>query len=192
MAVTAKDDGTGKIKLSTNNYGSSQTLTIVSDREAVSGSAGFGTTPVIVSGTDIAGTINGHSAAGNGLTLTGASGQPEEGLSVSMSQTTTGNYGTVTVASDTKGVAGASILMNLFSALRGLTDSLSGPIVNATDGLKKNIESLNDQISAYEDRLSKREELLTAEYDKADQALRLMTVTQSSLQSQINSLSQNK
>ena len=146
----------------------------------------------MVSGTDIAGTINGHSAAGYGLTLTGASGQPEEGLSASISQTTTGNYGTVTVASDTGGVAGASILMNLFSSLHGLTDTLSGPIVNATDGLKKNIESLNDQISSYEDRLSKREEILTAEYDKADQALKLMTVTQSSLQSQINSLSQNK
>lgn len=192
MAATAKDDGTGKIQISTNNYGSSRTLTIFSDREDVPGTAGFGTTPVTVNGTDVAGTINGHAAIGSGLTLTGAIGQPEEGLSVSVSQTTTGNYGTVTVASETQGVAGTSVLMSLFSALDGLTDSLSGPIVNATDGLKKIIESLNDQISEYEERLAKREELLTAEYDAADQALRLMTVMQSSLESQISSLSKNK
>jgi flagellar hook-associated protein 2 len=189
IAATASDDGTGKIQISTNSYGSSQTLTIVSDREDSSGFTGFGTTPVAVNGTDIAGMINGHAAIGIGLTLTGASGQPEEGLSVSISQTMTGNYGTVRVAPATEGVAGTSILMSLFSALDGLTDSLSGPIVNATDGLKKSIESLNDRISEYEDRLTKREELLTAQYDAADQALRLMTVTQSSLESQIKSLS---
>jgi flagellar hook-associated protein 2 len=192
MAATAKDDGTGKIQISTNNYGSSRTLTIFSDSEDVPGTTGFGTTPVTVNGTDVAGTINGHAAIGSGLTLTGASGQPEEGLSVSISQTTTGNYGTVTVASETQGVAGGSVLMSLFSALDGLTDSLSSPIINASDGLKKNIESLNDQISEYEARLAKREEMLTAEYDAADQALRLMTVLQSSLESQINSLSKNK
>jgi flagellar hook-associated protein 2 len=191
MSAIAKDDGTGKIQISTNNYGSSRTLTIFSDSEDVPGTSGFGTTPVTANGTDIAGSINGHAAIGSGLTLTGASGQPEEGLSASISQTTTGNYGTVTVASETQGAAGSSVLMSLFSALDGLTDSLSGPIVHATDGLKKNIESLNDQISEYEARLAKREEMLTAEYDAADQALRLMTVMQSSLESQIKSLSKN-
>jgi flagellar hook-associated protein 2 len=191
MAAAAKDDGNGKIQISTNNYGSSQTLNIFSDNEDVPGTTGFGTIPVTVNGTDIAGTINGHAGIGSGLTLTGASGQPEEGLSVNVSQTTTGNYGTATVASETQGVAGGSVLMGLFSALDGLTDSLSSPIIHATDGLKKNIESLNDQISEYEARLAKREEMLTAEYDAADQALRLMTVMQSSLESQIQSLSKN-
>ncbi|HTY60963.1 MAG TPA: flagellar filament capping protein FliD [Acidobacteriota bacterium] len=188
MAATAKDDGTGKINIVTNNYGSSQTLTIVSDRDDVSGSTGFSTTPATSTGTDIAGSINGHAATGVGLTLTGASGQPEEGLSVNISQTTTGSYGSVTVASATTGVAGSGIFAGLFTVLNGLTDSLSGPIVNATDGLKQNIDSLNNQISAYQDRLSKEQDLLTQEYDQADQALRLMTVTQSSLDAQIKSL----
>ena len=188
MPVMAKDDGTGKVQISTNNYGRSQTLTVFSDREDVPGATGFGTAPITADGTDIVGAINGHPGAGNGLTLTGASGQPEEGLSVAVSQTGTGSYGTVTVASETEGAAGAGILMSLFIALDGLTDSLSSPVVKATDGLKRNIESLNDRIAEYEDRLAKREMLLTAQYDAADQALRLMTVMQSSLQSQINSL----
>jgi flagellar hook-associated protein 2 len=189
IAATARDDGTGRIQILTSNYGSSQTLTISSDIEDISGSTGFGTTPITVNGSDIVGMINGHAAVVNGLTLTGASGQPEEGLSLGISQTTTGNYGTVTIAPATEGVAGEGTLMSLSSILDGLTDSLSGPIVNATDGLKKNIESLNDQISEYEARLEKRKELLTAQYDAADQALRLLTVTQTSLENQIQALS---
>jgi flagellar hook-associated protein 2 len=189
IAATASDDGTGRIKISSTNYGSSQSLTISSDQGDLPGTTGFGTTPLTVTGTDIAGTINGHSATGSALTLTGAAGQPEEGLSLAISQTTTGSYGSVTLASDTAGVAGASVLMGMFSALDGLMDSLSGPITMATDGLKKNIDSLKDQIDEYEVRLAAREKLLTAEYDRADQALRLLTVTQASLSNQINALS---
>jgi flagellar hook-associated protein 2 len=189
MAVTATDDGTGKIKIATNNYGSAQTLTIVSDKDDYSGTTGFGTSPVSVSGVDIAGTIDGHAAAGDGLTLTGASGQPEEGLSFSIAQTTTGSYGSITVASLTNGVEGSSILMSLFSIMDGITDPLSGPIHNATDGLNKSISSLNDEISSYQTRLDKEREMLTQQYNQADQALRLMTVTQANIQSQLKSLS---
>jgi flagellar hook-associated protein 2 len=188
MAVTATDDGTGKIKIATNNYGSSQALTIVSDRDAFSGTTGIGTTPITTIGVDIAGTINGNDAVGNGLTLIGANGQPEEGLSFSVAQTTIGSYGSITVAPYSKGIAGSSILMNLFSALKGITDPLSGPIHNATDGLNRTISSLNDEISSYQERLDKEKAMLTEQFNQADQALRLMTVTQSSLQSQLGSL----
>ena len=189
MAVTAMDDGTGKIKISTNNYGSSQTVTVVSDKDGGPGTTGFGTSPTVASGLDISGTINGHAATGNGLTLTGAAGQPEEGLMLSISQTTTGSYGTITVASASQGVEGASILINLYSVLDGITDPLSGPIHNATDGLNKNINYLNDAISDFDARLEREQEMLTAQFNQADEALRLLSVTQSSLSSQINSLS---
>lgn len=189
ISATASDDGTGKIGILSSNYGSAQSLTISSDQSDLPGTTGFGTMPVTVTGTDIAGTINGHAATGSGLTLTGAVGQPEEGLSVAISQTTPGSYGSVTIAPDATGVVGSSVLMGLFTALDGLTDSLSGPITTATDGLKKNIDSLKDQIDQYEVRLAAREKLLTAEYDRADQALRLLTVTQASLSNQINALS---
>jgi flagellar hook-associated protein 2 len=188
MAVTASNDGSDKIKISTNNYGSTETITVVSDRFDSEGSTGFGLVPIIANGTDIAGTIGGNAATGQGLVLTGATGQPEEGLSLNISQTTTGSYGTVTVASNTKGVEGNSILYNLFSALDGITDPLSGPITNAKSGLSSNISNLNDQISEYEDRLEVRKQILTAQFSQADQALRLMSVAQSSLSSQLSSL----
>jgi flagellar hook-associated protein 2 len=189
MAITATDDGTGKIKISTNSYGSSQTITVVSSIAGILGTTGFGTTPVVANGVDIAGRIGGNAATGDGLTLTGASGQPEEGLSLSFAQTTTGNYGSVTVAPDEEGVNGASFLVNLCGALDGLTDPLSGPIQTATDGLNNSIEYLNESIQSYEDRLEIRKALLTTEFSKADEALRLMSVTQASLSAQLNSLS---
>ncbi len=189
MAVTAADDGTGKIKITTNNYGSSQTITVVSDKDSLDGTTGFGTSLVIASGMDIAGSIGGHAAIGDALMLTGAGGQPEEGLSLSIAQTTTGSYGSVTVASATEGFEGASILMNLHSLLDGITDPLSGPIHNSTDALSQNIKAINVEISRYQDRLEARRKLLADEFNRADEALRLLTVTQSSLSNQISALS---
>jgi flagellar hook-associated protein 2 len=100
IAATATNDGANRIQISTNAYGSSQTITVESDGDGSLGTTGFGTTPSVGNGVDIAGTIGGNDAIGNGLTLTGASGLPEEGLSLTISQTTTGSYGTITVASD--------------------------------------------------------------------------------------------
>jgi flagellar hook-associated protein 2 len=189
MAVTATDDGAGRLKIATDNYGGSQTLTVVSSGTGDAGTTGFGASPVTSTGIDIAGTIGGHAAVGNGLTLTGAAGQPEEGLSLSFAQSATGNYGNVTVASATQGVEGASVLMNLFGILDGITDPLAGPIHNATDGMNRNIDSLNDNISRYQARLDKEKAMLTEQYNAADQALRLMSVNQAQLQSQLAALS---
>ncbi len=189
MAITAADDGTGKIRVSTNQYGSSQSFTIESTSDGSEGTTGFSTVPVVADGTDIAGTIGGNAAVGDGLSLTGAPGQPEEGLSLTIAQTTTGNYGSATVASDDEGVEGSSVLMNLQSMLEGITDPLSGPIYHSTDSLNQSIRNINEQIENYEDRLEIRRQMLTAQFQKADEALRLLSVTQTSLSSQIHSLS---
>jgi flagellar hook-associated protein 2 len=188
MGITATDDGTGKIKISSNSFGSDQTFTVISDKDGGSGTTGFGSTPVAAAGTDITGTINGHAATGNGLRLSGGIGQPEDGLSVNIAQTQTGSYGSITIASVAQGVEGSSILMNLQSILHGITDPLSGPIHNSTDALNQSINALNKQITAYQSRLEVRKALLTAEFQKADEALRLLSVTQSSLSSQIAKL----
>jgi flagellar capping protein FliD len=79
--------------------------------------------------------------------------------------------------------------MNLQSLLDGITDPLSGPIHNSTDALNQNIKAINDQISKYQDRLDAKRRFLTAQFSKADEALRLLSVTQSSLSSQLSALS---
>jgi flagellar hook-associated protein 2 len=188
LALTAGTDGSGRIKLTSNNYGSSQTITVVSSGNGSAGTSGFGSAPTVGSGTDIAGTIGGNAAIGNGLNLTGASGRPEEGLSLTIAQTVVGSYGSVTVASATQGVEGAGILTNLQSLVDGIADPLSGPLHYSTDSLNQNIKVLNDQISAYQERLDVQRELYTAQFNKADEALRLLTVAQTSLSSQLSKL----
>ncbi len=104
------------------------------------------------------------------------------------------------LSSDFKGVAGLllgdgegdGVASCLSTALDGITDPLEGPIHNATDSLNRNISDLNDQISAYEDRLDVRRQQLMDEYSRADQALRLMNVAMASLTSQTSSLSSIK
>jgi flagellar hook-associated protein 2 len=178
ISATAKNNGSDKLQIVSNGYGSSEALTIVSNQDSALGTTGFGTTPITVNGIDISGTIGNTAAIGNGLTLTGDTNQPAEGLSLSISQDQIGSYGTVTVAPNTSGVEGKSILINLTSMLDGLTDSLSGPIHNAMDGLTKNIRSLNDSISSFEERLTSKQESLTNEFGAANNALKLLQLTQ--------------
>lgn len=187
-AATASDDGTGRIQITTSGAGSGESISVESNLDAT-GSSGFGTTAATAAGADIEGTINGHAATGSGLVLTGAAGQPEEGLSVRIEQEATGAYGSVSFTRAVSGSEGASVLVNLRTALKSITDPLSGPIQRATDALNQTIKSIAGRIEDYEERLDVRRELLTEEYARADQALRLMTVTQSALSNQINSLS---
>jgi flagellar hook-associated protein FlgK len=126
---------------------------------------------MIAAGLDIAGTINGHPAVGNGLLLTGASGQPEESLSLKIAQTAPGDYGSITIVADSQLAEGTSVLMNLQSFLNGIRDPLFGPMHHSTDPLNWSIKAINDQISDYLDRLEVRRAMLTAEFNKADQAL---------------------
>jgi len=181
------DDGSGNLKIATDGYGSSESISVTSSLANPSGSTGFDTLPTTDNGFDIAGTINNNVAVGSGLTLTGSSGQPEEGLSLAISQTTTGSYGSITlvdVASE-----GSSILLNLQSILKGITDPLSGPIYHSTDSLNQNIRMLNERIREYEERLEVRRELLISQFLKADEALKLLNIAQTSLGSQLNTLS---
>lgn len=189
ISAAAVDDGTHKIKIITSAYGSDQTISVTSTGTGLAGTTGFSSTATEGSGVDVAGTINGHIATGIGNTLTGAADQDEKGLILTIRGSSTGSYGSVTVASAADGVEGRSIIMNLRSALKNITNPLSGPIQSSLDGWNSNIHTMTDRISAYNDRLERRKEILTREYAKADQALKLLNVNQTSLNNQIASLS---
>ena len=188
VAATASEDGTGRIAITTSGYGSSESIAVVSNLDHVLGGTGFGVAPTTASGTDIAGTINGNAAVGSGLTLTGASGNPEEGLSLTIAQSTTGGYGAVTFTPATAGTDSDGILAKLRSVLKSVTDPLSGPIHRTTDGLNNSIKLLDKQISQYEDRLEVRRQQLLQEFYRADEALKMLTVTQSQLSNQLGTL----
>ena len=103
--VTAAIDGvTGDTQLYTTQFGSSAKISVQSDTAASATSSGFGTAATNVTGVDIAGTLGGFAATGNGNVLTGNTGAGAQGISISAglaagSNTTslTGAQGNVTV-----------------------------------------------------------------------------------------------
>ncbi len=83
------------LTLTTEAYGSTANVTVVSNVAAAGDTAGIGTTALSQSGVDIAGTIGGLAATGRGTILTGDDGTVVEGIAVST--TATGAQGSVTI-----------------------------------------------------------------------------------------------
>jgi len=82
-----------------------------------------------------------------------------------------------------------SLFPTLENRLKTFTDSLDGPILNATDVLQKDITSVNNEIKQMQARLDIQQQDWIAEYTKADQALEQMNTLQASIISQLSSLS---
>ena len=101
--VTAQVTG-GATQLYSTQYGSAAKISVQSNVAAGATSSGFGVSQVTAQGVDVAGTIGGFAATGNGNVLTGTTGAGAAGISVSFglasgSQTTTvtGAQGNVSV-----------------------------------------------------------------------------------------------
>jgi flagellin len=92
--VVASAEGT-TLTFTTEEYGSTASVTVVSDVAAATTSTGVGTTSNTASGTDIAGTIGGLAATGNGTVLIGDNGTAAAGISISTTET--GAQGSVTI-----------------------------------------------------------------------------------------------
>jgi flagellar hook-associated protein 2 len=81
-----------------------------------------------------------------------------------------------------------SFIPKLQQQLGSLTDDLDGPVFHAKDSLQLNIDGINKQISLMQDRMDSRRALLVAQYTKANEALTQLTVLQTSITNQMNSL----
>ncbi|MBN2071821.1 MAG: flagellin [Candidatus Krumholzibacteriota bacterium] len=86
----------GALTITTDGYGSNETASVVSNVAAATTSTGVGTTVITDDGVDIAGTIGGLAATGNGLVLTGDTGLATAGLAISTAHAA-GAAGSVTV-----------------------------------------------------------------------------------------------
>jgi flagellin len=77
--VIAEDDPSDAdtTRLRTSQFGDDASIDVVSNTAAAADSSGFGTSTTSVTGTDVAGTIGGNAAQGNGRVLTGTAGLSE-------------------------------------------------------------------------------------------------------------------
>lgn len=109
--VVAENNG-GNTRLYTIAYGSNASISVVSDVAAAANSSGFGTTAINDTGVDIAGTIDGVAASGQGNVLTATSGAAQ-GLSLRLATSSGDATTTVSGAQGSVSVTNNSLLFQI-------------------------------------------------------------------------------
>lgn len=152
--IVASDDN-GVLELQSAGYGSGQQFSVISS--VASGGTGLGTTRRTASGTDVAGTVNGQAATGNGRTLTVTGPGAALGLQVKVTGQNTGNIGTVTL---TQG-----IYQQMGQVLSQALNQQSGFISSAQSGVSGTITSIETQITQAQQNAAAQTALLTQQFE---------------------------
>ncbi len=175
ISVSATINASGNLAITTNNYGSANSVTL----SGGNGAAGlFGSSPISTAGVDVAGTINGTAATGVGQMLTSASGN-SQGLSILLSGGITGARGTVSYSN------GYAYTMNNY--LTSLLSS-SGALTASTNELNTNISDVANQITTLQQRLVAKQAMYTAEYTALNNMMTTMNSTSAFLTQQLSKL----
>lgn len=165
--LVASKDENGRLLLTSKQYGSKAAFTVVSDQEAAENNSGIGTTVISVQGQDVAGTINGEPATGDGQFLTGNSGNATtDGLQIRVTATTPGIIGTVTV---TRGIAD-----QVFQLIQRFTDSINGSLTDETKTIQQQIDEIKQRISAFDEAMQRKAQDLREQFTAMENALSKM------------------
>jgi len=178
IGLVATNNG-GKVRINSTDYGADEKFTLVSNK-AAAGQTGVGTTTLSKVGTDVVGTINGHTAYGKGNYLTGAIGFDEEGLQISTTTTTAGGKGYVYVSS--------GIGAQLSTQLDFITDSDSGTIAYRNDAYQGMVDDIDNQIGNLEKRLDNMEERLRKQFVNLEVLLSSLQTQSDYMSTQLNNL----
>ncbi len=182
VPISATNNG-NYLVLQTDDYGSDQSFSVVSNVAADAGGTGIGTTQLSDTGVDIAGTIGGYAATGEGRALTGSEG-PVKGLMVYGTMTSTGSFGNVQL---TYGVI--SNFNERLEELLSTTTGEEGPIAKELSNLDTNIKALNDKIEEFQKDLEEERTRLFQEFDAANRAMAQMQQLLMSLQNNFTGIS---
>ncbi|MFZ3043273.1 MAG: flagellar filament capping protein FliD [Thiobacillus sp.] len=166
----------GVLSIASARYGSAS-------QAAVTGGNGMasllGALPVTSAGIDVAGTINGVAASGNGQTLTGVAGNASEGLALRIAGDTLGARGKVTFS---EGYA------HLIGQYLGSVLGNDGSLKTRTGGLDSSIKNLDQRQTQLEARLVQIEKRYRAQFSALDAMLSSMNNTSNFLTQQLASL----
>jgi flagellar hook-associated protein 2 len=161
IAVTATVDGSDRIVLTHDDYGSGHSFTIAESADLL----WTGGDQTVANGEDVAGTINGEAATGLGQNLTGDSDEANiDGLTIRYTGTAENvDAGTVKL---TLGVA------ELFSrSLYSITDPSEGYLAFKQTSLQNEIEGYETQIEQMEALLERRAETMINRFVAMELAL---------------------
>ncbi len=177
VAVTF-DGAASSLKITSNRYGSASmvevTATDINTGTTLGLGVGAGT-----AGLDVAGMINNAPATSVGRFLTGAAGDPSEGLRLEITGTAINNRGTINYS---QGYA---------YQLDKLADKLlgsSGPISSRTEGINSSIKDLGERRDVLNRRLEEIEKRYRAQFTALDSLLGQLRNTSDFLSRQLSSL----
>lgn len=177
-AVSVSETG-GVLTLTSNKYGSASTMSITGGN----GQANLNfvsTGPTVVTGLDVAGTINGLPASGSGQVLTSNTGSDSAGLALTVTGGALGARGTVNYSQGY-----AFQFEQLATSILGSTGSLQA----RTDGLGASIKGLSKTQQALTARLDVIEKRYRAQFTALDLTISKMNTTSQFLQQQLANLS---
>lgn len=180
IAVEAEIDASGKLSLSSSRWGSGSKISIASATGTPVSDIFGGATPS--DGLDVAGTIGGAAATGNGQTLTAAAGSKAEGLKLTITASSAGDYGSITFSQGF-----AYRLTNLAGSFIGK----DGMVSDRTDGLNTSNKNISKQRETATARLADLEKRYRAQFTQLDTMLASLQSTQQYLTQQLASLSAN-
>ena len=172
-AVTVSTNG-GALSFSSNRFGSASNVAITAGAGATNL---LGDAPVTTAGKDVAGSIGGVAAVGNGRTLTGAIGSPAEGLALTAEAT--GPRGNVNYSQ------GYAFQFDKFAT--NLLDA-TGSLTVRTEGINSSIKQLANSRLRIMDRLAEVEKRYRATYTSLDTTISKMNSTSSFLSQQLSAL----
>jgi flagellar hook-associated protein 2 len=175
VAATVGDDG--KLKLNSTRYGSKSNITL-SNATGSSVADVFGTGSS-VEGLDVAGTIGGYTAVGDGQNLTGGPGAPVDGLKLTITGDTIGSRGTFGFSQ------GYAYQLN---ALAASYLGAGGAITSRTTGLNNTVKDIAKQKDAFSLRLVDIEARYRKQYTALDTSIASMNTTASFLTQQFAAL----
>lgn len=179
VSATVGDDG--KLKLESTRYGSKSNITLATATGSAVSSIFGGATSV--NGVDVAGTIGGYTATGDGQTLTGAPGADIDGLKLTIAGDTIGSRGTFGFSQ------GYAYQLNTLAA--GYLGS-QGALTSRTTGLNKTVSDITKQRDAFSVRLVDIEARYRKQYSALDTMIASMNTTTSFLTQQLAALSANR
>ena len=181
MRLFASKTVDNRVRLTASDPGSAAGFTVAYTPGAGGdGTAMLGLAAGATVGLNVAGTINGVAATGNGQLLTGAKGDASEGLAVRYAGTTARAAGTVRF---TLGVMGT--LARLTSRMASDTGSTSDAQVET---LTARADALDRHATDIQARLDARKEALTRQFIAMEASIAKVNAIGSSLASQITSL----
>lgn len=163
--VVASEDDSGFLHIESKRYGTNGRFTVVSNLAAGPDNSGIDTTGGITTdGLDVAGTINGEPATGNGQFLLGDSGNgTTDGLQIQYTGTSTGIVGNIVF---NRGVASL-----VGFRLESFTDTVNGLLSATNNSLKDQIDYLGTRISDIQTNLQLRESTLRLKFAAMEETI---------------------